>query len=256
MGNSAASYLIANENSALPFGLDVVGNGLKGFTTTVTFPLGASSTSYPSSGTASSVDPTHPSSYDIQQAAKDDISNHNLQSVSGDRGLGMINVKSNPAEGGNRRCAGDSGHDDLPAAVAVRDAVGFTLIELLVVILIILLVSAVALPVVLPAHRHRQVSEAARILQATLAGRGIRRCKSGTPSGIRLLPDPAFPLIYTAPTARSTPPSRWPPTASFPIEAAPEYTEGAADGRGEFGNVPLTIPYPAINGGGILPVRA
>ena len=44
------------------------------------------------------------------------------------------------------------------------------------VILIILLVSAVALPVVLPAMAHREVSEAARILQAALAGRGIRRC--------------------------------------------------------------------------------
>ena len=38
---------------------------------------------------------------------------------------------------------------------------GFTLIELLVVILIILLVSAVALPMVLPAISHRQVSEGA-----------------------------------------------------------------------------------------------
>ena len=41
----------------------------------------------------------------------------------------------------------------------------FTLVELLVVITIILLISAVALPTVLPAMRHRQVSEAARQLQ-------------------------------------------------------------------------------------------
>ena len=42
---------------------------------------------------------------------------------------------------------------------------GFTLIELLVVILIILIVSAVLFPLVLPALSHRQVSEAARLLQ-------------------------------------------------------------------------------------------
>ena len=46
----------------------------------------------------------------------------------------------------------------------------FTLIELLVVIVIIVLVSAIALPVVLPAMSHRQVSEAARLLQGALAG--------------------------------------------------------------------------------------
>src|SRR5271157_4124000 len=47
---------------------------------------------------------------------------------------------------------------------------GFTLIELLVVMLIILLVSAVVLRTVIPAISHRQVSEAARILQGALAG--------------------------------------------------------------------------------------
>ena len=70
----------------------------------------------------------------------------------------------------------------------------FTLIELLVVIVIIGLVSAVALPVVLPALSHRQVSEAARILQGALAGARDSALHNGTPSGIRLLPDPAFPL--------------------------------------------------------------
>ena len=50
----------------------------------------------------------------------------------------------------------------------------FTLIELLVVIVIIVLVSAVALPVVLPALSHRQVSESARLLQGAL-GRCARR---------------------------------------------------------------------------------
>ena len=72
----------------------------------------------------------------------------------------------------------------------------FTLVELLVVIAIIALVSAVALPVVLPALSHRQVSESARILQGSLAGARDAALHTGTPSGIRLLPDPAFPLIY------------------------------------------------------------
>ena len=75
---------------------------------------------------------------------------------------------------------------------------GFTLIELLVVILIIAVVSAVALPVVLPALSHRQVSESARLLQRALAGARDAALHDGTPSGIRLLPDPAFPLIYLA----------------------------------------------------------
>jgi len=78
LGDSAAFYLIANENCALPFGLDVLGGGLKGFTNAVTIPLGSASSPYPSFGTTSSVDPTHPTTYDLQQAAKDDISNHNL----------------------------------------------------------------------------------------------------------------------------------------------------------------------------------
>ena len=55
---------------------------------------------------------------------------------------------------------------------------GFTLVELLVVIAIVGLISAVALPVVLPALDERRVSESARILQAVLVGcRG--RCHPG-----------------------------------------------------------------------------
>ena len=42
---------------------------------------------------------------------------------------------------------------------------GFTLIELLVVIVIILIISLLALPVIIPALSHRQVSEAARLVQ-------------------------------------------------------------------------------------------
>jgi prepilin-type N-terminal cleavage/methylation domain-containing protein len=69
---------------------------------------------------------------------------------------------------------------------------GFTLIELLVVLLIILLVSAVTLPFLAPALAHRQVSEAARILQAGLVGARDTAIRANEPRGIRLLPDPAF----------------------------------------------------------------
>ena len=51
--------------------------------------------------------------------------------------------------------------------LAMRGNRGFTLVELLVVLLIVLIVSLVALPVIMPALSHRQVSEAARLLQGT-----------------------------------------------------------------------------------------
>ena len=94
LGNNAAFFLIANENSALPFGAGHAGrrdgrfrghghdvglasdpafSGLPAFTPTAPSPSG---------------DVTHPSTYDLQQSAKDDISNHNLQSVSGIGGSG------------------------------------------------------------------------------------------------------------------------------------------------------------------------
>ena len=86
LGNTAASFLIANENNALPFALDLLGGGTAGFTTTVTIPGGTGT--FPSFTNVSSGDPTHPSSYDLQEASKDDISNHNLQAVSGIGGSG------------------------------------------------------------------------------------------------------------------------------------------------------------------------
>ncbi len=116
----------------------------------------------------------------------------------------------------------------MPVAVAGG---GFTLIELLVVILIILLVSAVALPVVLPALAHRQVSEAARMLQGALAGaRDSALHGRHAPSGIRLLPDPAFPLVYMA-NGQIDPTQPLAANRIIPIEAAPEYTEGMLAAR-------------------------
>jgi prepilin-type N-terminal cleavage/methylation domain-containing protein len=110
---------------------------------------------------------------------------------------------------------------------------GFTLIELLVVITIILIVSAVTLPTVLPALSHRQVSEGARILQAALAGARDAAIRDNSASGIRLLPDPTFPVQYTTVSLPSggtqvqvdaTQPLVY--NRIIPISPAPNYTTG------------------------------
>src|SRR5271157_729090 len=110
---------------------------------------------------------------------------------------------------------------------------GFTLVELLVVILIILLVSAVVLPTVIPAISHRQVSEAARILQAALAGARDTALNNNAPAGIRLLPDPVFNGIDpSANPPATTRPNQLDPTSILasnrfvPIQLAPDYSEG------------------------------
>jgi prepilin-type N-terminal cleavage/methylation domain-containing protein len=104
---------------------------------------------------------------------------------------------------------------------------GFTLLELLIVIAIIILVSAVALPTVLPALQHRQVSESARILQGALAGARDSAIKNNRPSGIRLLPDPVFNGINPSTSLfDSTQPLAF--NRIVPIAAAPDYTEGLA----------------------------
>ncbi len=143
---------------------------------------------------------------------------------------------------------------------------GFTLIELLVVMLIILLVSAVVLPTVLPAISHRQVSEAARILQGALAGARDTAINNNAPAGIRLLPDPVLngqSLVNGVPTldpTRILASNRY-----IPIQLAPDYSEGlvnvdpanstslaslvAAFNAAGVANPGAYFPYPAQNGG-------
>jgi len=136
---------------------------------------------------------------------------------------------------------------------------GFTLIELLVVIFIILVVSIAALPVVLPAINHRQVSEAARILQGALVGAHDSAIHSGAPAGIRLLPDPAFSGIN--PTTGMLD-ATFPLAANrfIPIEPAPDYSEGAVSiikdqpGVSPFPNA-TAPPWPIV-GGGLYPYPA
>jgi prepilin-type N-terminal cleavage/methylation domain-containing protein len=130
---------------------------------------------------------------------------------------------------------GIAGHPDRPR--------GFTLIELLVVIAIILFVGVLTIPTISGALSHRQVSEAARVLSASLAGARDAAIRDNAPSGIRLIQDPLFSGIQplTLPNPAGGPPIANPsPFAGrldpglplcynriVPIAPAPSYTEGA-----------------------------
>ncbi len=122
---------------------------------------------------------------------------------------------------------------------------GFTLIELLVVITIILVVSLLALPVIIPALSHRQVSEAARVVQGSLVGARDSALRDNTPSGIRLLPDPAFPLKYLS-NGQIDPSQPLAANRIIPIAAAPNYTDGRIS-RVDTATLPANfMPYPAL----------
>ncbi|MGC8641511.1 MAG: pilus assembly FimT family protein [Isosphaeraceae bacterium] len=133
---------------------------------------------------------------------------------------------------------------------------GFTLIELLVVITIILLVSAVALPSIISAFSHRQVSEAARILQGALVGARDSAIKNNSPSGIRLLPDPTLNGVNPA-TGTVQPNMPLAMNRIVPLDSAPDYSEGKVSvikdvtGYSPFTNAPGTMwnfpyPYPSL----------
>lgn len=101
------------------------------------------------------------------------------------------------------------------------------------VLVIVALVSAVALPTIIPAIQHRQVSEAARILQGALAGARDKAIHDGQPSGIRLLPDPAFPVARLA-DGTIDPASVLAYNRIVPIGPAPEYGEGYCTVRRDY----------------------
>ena len=105
---------------------------------------------------------------------------------------------------------------------------GFTLVELLVVIAIIGLVAVITLPTVLPALQHRQVSEAARILQASIEGARDAAIRANAPRGIRLLPDQAFPGTTLIPMLAAS--------RIVPIEPAGDYSEGMVSIRTRIAN--------------------
>ncbi|WP_315852330.1 prepilin-type N-terminal cleavage/methylation domain-containing protein [Paludisphaera rhizosphaerae] len=86
-----------------------------------------------------------------------------------------------------------------PRRTRMRQAQGFTLIELLVVLVIVAIVAAVALPVVQTAWSGRKVDSAAQVLQGELAAARARaQASPGGVAGIRLLPDPSFPIARLA----------------------------------------------------------
>jgi hypothetical protein len=114
----------------------------------------------------------------------------------------------------------------------------------LVVVVIILLVSAVTLPVIIPALASRQISEGARILQAALAGARDAAIRANAPRGLRFIPDPLSPtgtLTYSR---------------IVPIEPGPDYSEGLCQIVGDLvyanygANYLYYSPYPnPINAG-------
>ena len=121
--------------------------------------------------------------------------------------------------GGDReRQARDGGAED-----GRRLTSGFTLIELLVVITIVGIVTVLAASVLRPGWHGNH--EAARLLHGALAGARDAAIGQNAPRGIRLVPDPAFPVRRLANNQID-------PTAALcvsrivPIEPGPNYSEG------------------------------
>ena len=98
-------------------------------------------------------------------------------------------------------------------------------------------------------------------MQGSLAGARDAALHSGTPSGIRLLPDPAFPLVYLA-NGQIDPSQPLAANRIIPIELAPEYSEGLVSIVVPNPLDPTTnafsigVPYPPQNGGGYYPSGA
>ena len=146
---------------------------------------------------------------------------------------------------------------------------GFTLIELLLVITIIVITSVIAIPVIVPAIGHRQVSEAARILQGAIVGARDAAIHDNAPSGIRLRPDPAFSGIGPATLANGQPnpfAGIMDPTQPLaysrviPIASPPAYSEGLVNvitSPDQNQPLPFQIPYPvptAVGSGDFYPI--
>jgi len=120
----------------------------------------------------------------------------------------------------------------------------FTLIELLVVITIILAVSVIALPTVLSGLRERAAGEAARLVQAALAGARDAAIHGNGPRGIRLLPDPSLPLQYLA-SGQIDPSKALVSSKIVSLEPAPPYKEGFVDASPAL-PAGFSLPVPAL----------
>jgi type II secretory pathway pseudopilin PulG len=114
-------------------------------------------------------------------------------------------------------------------------------VEILVVLLIIGLVSVLVLPTVVSSLDDREINEAARLLQACLAGARDSAIHHNAPSGIRLLPDPVINGINPS-TGLLDPAFPLAASRIIPIEPAPEYSEGFVN-RGIVNHL-LKVPYP------------
>ncbi len=79
--DSASAHLIANENSAMPFGWASAGTPYVDFIQSAT--IGSTSINSSTSG-----NPAYPANFDVFQAAQDDITNQNLQATGGIGGSG------------------------------------------------------------------------------------------------------------------------------------------------------------------------
>lgn len=125
-----------------------------------------------------------------------------------------------------------------PTPATRRNRRGFTLVELLVVILIILLVSAVTLPTIIPALTSRQVGEAARIVQAAIAGARDAAIRSNAPRGIRLIPDlragGSMTTTVDVRTAGVVSGNALTSSRIIPIEPAPDLTDTSDFGSATF----------------------
>ncbi|MFO0889282.1 MAG: type II secretion system protein [Isosphaeraceae bacterium] len=109
------------------------------------------------------------------------------------------------------------------ARMRTRTASGFTLIELLTVITIIAITLALLGPVLM--HGSIAQREAARLLQGTIAGARDAAIGSGRPRGIRLVPDPSFPLRRLS-NNQIDPSAILCASRIVSIESAPAYAEG------------------------------
>src|SRR6185437_1305737 len=138
-------------------------------------------------------------------------------------------------------------------AMRTIDRHAFTLLELLIVIFIIAIVSVVALPTIIPAMNHRQASEAARIVQGALVGARDKAIHNGRPSGIRLMPDPAFQTIVTDPKnpffGFIDPTAILASNRIIPLDPAPDYSEGLVNVDFSPPLAKFLVPYPGQGGG-------
>ena len=108
----------------------------------------------------------------------------------------------------------DGAHQSRPA---------FTLVEVLVVLLIILIATVAAVGLY-RGTGGRQVDEAARLLQASLAGARDQAIRTGRPSGVRLMVDTSVSQLR--PDGTPDPAGILAANRLVPIAAAPDYSDG------------------------------